>query len=345
MQNPLSYRWFRKFFLLTLLGFAIALTIIPGIFTNPKLLLENWRMLLISLIYTYILAYGSTYISDCLDPVFSWLDQPFRKFLMLFSAYGVYSFSISVIIFYIYAYFLFNGSEWLTWSEVFSQARFPAIISMSISIFFTSVSFLTNWRKEAIRAERLEKEKIATQYESLKNQVNPHFLFNSLNALSELVYADQELAVKYILQLSQVYRYVLDSRDNEVASLRDELEFLDAFIFLQKIRFGDSLQVSIVVKRSEDRYILPLALQILLENAIKHNIVSREDPLQIDILEENGYLTMKNKLNKKKSAEAGTGIGLENISLRYRYLSQHPVEVQDDGEQFIVKIPILTEQK
>jgi hypothetical protein len=345
MRNPLSYQWFRQFLVLTLLGFAIAAAIMPGMLTNPGALRENWKIVLITLIYTYVLAYGSTYISNRLDPVLSWLNQPARKFLLLFSAYGVYSFSISAIIFYIYAYFMFNGSEWLTWSEVFAQARFPAIISLSISIVFTAVSFLTNWRKEAIRAERLEKEKIATQYESLKNQVNPHFLFNSLNALSELVYADQELAVKYIRQLSQVYRYVLDSRDNEVASLRDELEFLDAFIFLQKIRFGDSLQVAINVKRSEVRYILPLALQILLENAIKHNIVSREDPLQIDIFEEDGYLVINNKLNRKKSAEPGTGIGLENISLRYRYLSQQPVEVQDDGDQFTVKIPILTEQK
>jgi hypothetical protein len=345
MRNPLSYQWSRQFLVLTLLGFAIAVAIMPGMLTNPGALRENWKNVLITLIYTYVLAYGSTYISNRLDPVLSWLNQPVRKFLLLFSAYAVYSFSISAIIFYIYAYFMFNGSEWLTWSEVFSQARFPAIISLSISIVFTAVSFLTNWRKEAIRAERLEKEKIATQYESLKNQVNPHFLFNSLNALSELVYADQELAVKYIRQLSQVYRYVLDSRDNEVASLRDELEFLDAFIFLQKIRFGDSLQVAINVKRSEVRYILPLALQILLENAIKHNIVSREDPLQIDIFEEDGYLVINNKLNRKKSAEPGTGIGLENISLRYRYLSQQPVEVQDDGDQFTVKIPILTEQK
>jgi LytS/YehU family sensor histidine kinase len=238
---------------------------------------------------------------------------------------------------------MFNGEKWLTLSEVLNQAKLPAFISVSIAAFFTGTDFLKNWKAEAVRAERLEKEKIATQYESLRNQVNPHFLFNSLNALSELVYENQELAVKYIRQLSQVYRYVLDSRNNEVATIRDELDFLDSFIFLQKIRFGDNLDIQINVEKNESAYVLPLSLQILMENAIKHNVVSEANPLVIRLEQQGQYLVFRNKIIRKKSIDAGTGIGLENIKMRYQYLTDVPVIIEEKSEEFIVMIPTITE--
>jgi LytS/YehU family sensor histidine kinase len=239
---------------------------------------------------------------------------------------------------------MFGGGDWLTWNTILSQAKLPAIISITISAIFTSNDFLRNWKYEAVRAERLEKEKIASQYESLRNQVNPHFLFNSLNALSELVYENQELAVKYIRQLSEVYRYVLDSRNQEVVPVHEELAFLKSFIFLQKIRFGDNLKVSITVTEQADKFILPLSLQLLFENAVKHNIISSDDPLEISIYEESTYLILKNRLNRKKSTGEISGIGLENIIMRYKYLTEKPVLAQEVDGYFIVKIPVLTLQ-
>ena len=240
---------------------------------------------------------------------------------------------------------MFDGAKWLKISEVLNQAKLPAFISVSIAAFFTGVDFLKKWKSEVVRSEQLQKEKIATQYESLRNQVNPHFLFNSLNALSELVYDDQELAVKYIRQLSQVYRYVLDSRDMEVATLEHEMGFLESFIFLQKIRFGDNLIVNIDVGEKYNYFILPLSLQILFENAIKHNVVSEEDPLTINLSVEDDYLVIQNKLNPKKSMDIGTGIGLKNIEMRYKYLTKNAVIIQETGKEYIVKIPLLKELK
>lgn len=343
MSNLYQSKSLKAFLWITAMGLAISVAICTKCFLSLENFIANWRTILLCLLYTYILGYGCTYIIHKIEHRYSWLEEPKKKFLLHFFSLLIFSFVVSAMLFYGFAYLMFDGSKWLNISEVLNQAKLPAFISVSISAFFTGIDFLKNWKKEAVRAEQLEKEKIATQYESLRNQVNPHFLFNSLNALSELVYDDQELAVKYIRQLAQVYRYVLDSRNFEVASLEDELNFIDAFVFLQKIRFGDNLKVSIDVAKSNNRYILPLSLQILLENAIKHNVVSKEDPLEIEIYEEGEFLVVKNKLKLKRILDAGTGIGLKNIKLRYKYLTEHPVQVHENNEDFIVKIPTLTE--
>ena len=343
MQNPYRKKRFKEFIWITLIGFAIFFMLCPQCFISIEELFKNWHSLLLCLLYTYILGYGSTFISIKIEKIYSWLEHPRKKFFLHFVTLAVFSFFVSALLFYAFAYLLFEGEKWVTLEEVINQAKLPAFISISIAAFFTGADFLKNWKKEAVRAERLEKEKIATQYESLRNQVNPHFLFNSLNALSELVYDNQELAVKYIRQLSEVYRYVLDSRNLEVASLSDELNFLESFIFLQKIRFGDNLLVNIDLEKSTSNYILPLSLQILFENAIKHNVISEEDPLQIQIFQNENYLVVQNKMNLKKSMDSGTGIGLENIKMRYKYLTENPVIINETEGQFIVKIPILKE--
>lgn len=344
MQSPFRQRTVKEFLLITLMGFVISVAICPECWLNFGELHLYWKTILLCLLYTYLLGYGSSYIICKIEHIYSWLDQPVKKFFLHFVVLFVFSFIVSAMLFYVFAYLMFEGEKWLTIGEVLNQAQLPAFISVSIAAFFTGTDFLTNWRKEAIRAERLEKEKVITQYESLRNQVNPHFLFNSLNALSELVYENQEMAVKYIRQLSLVYRYVLDSRSREVATLKEELEFLDSFIFLQKIRFGDNLVFGLEVEACESRYVLPLSLQILIENVIKHNVISMEDPLQIRLFEEHDYLIVANKLHKKKSGDNNTGVGLENIKMRYKYLSVRPVLINEEEDSFVVKIPILEEQ-
>ena len=190
-------------------------------------------------------------------------------------------------------------------------------------------------------AAGLEKESALSQYESLKNQVNPHFLFNSLNALTHLVYEDQDKAAKFIKQLSEVYRYVLDSRDKEVVSLEEELKFLDAYLFLQQIRFGDKLKVNVNFKGSTSS-VAPLALQMLIENAIKHNVISEEEPLSIRLYMERSFLVVENDLHKKNILpDSSGGLGLQNIKRRYEFLSKEKVVVDEGEGKFIVKLPML----
>lgn len=216
-------------------------------------------------------------------------------------------------------------------------------IALFITFFFTSRSFLLNWRQSEIDAERLKKESISAQYESLKNQVNPHFLFNSFNVLSHLVYDDQDKAVKFIKQLSQVYRYVLDTREKELVSLDDELSFLDSYVFLQQIRFERKLDIQITLSGVVS-FVAPLALQMLIENAIKHNVVSADDPLHIRIYSEEGFICVENNLQKKRSSsEPSAGVGLENICKRYEFLTERKAVITKTEGLFIVKLPMITE--
>jgi hypothetical protein len=215
------------------------------------------------------------------------------------------------------------------------------VITFFISLFFHGRGFLSAWRKAAFDAEHFQQESIKAQYQSLKNQVNPHFLFNSLNALTNLVYEDQDKAAKFIKQLSEVYRYVLDTRDKEVVPIQDELKFIDAYLFLQKIRFGNKLKVEINLNGVETK-VAPLAIQMLIENAIKHNVVSEEDPLTIRIFHEENFIVIENNLQRKKVLDEGSsGVGLENICKRYEFLSDKKVQVSDENNKFKVSIPIL----
>ena len=195
-----------------------------------------------------------------------------------------------------------------------------------------------------IRAERLEKENVQAQFAALKSQVNPHFLFNSLSILSSLVHADPELSEKFIDQLSRAYRYILEQKDNEQVSLKTELEFIQAYRFLLNIRFENKFDVIINVPQADQtRYsIAPLTLQLLVENAVKHNRMSAKEPLQVHIHLESDCLVVQNNLQPRPQSENSTGVGLQNIITRYALLTSQPVWVGESEGSFIVKIPLLT---
>jgi hypothetical protein len=215
------------------------------------------------------------------------------------------------------------------------------VITFFISLFFHGRGFFLAWRQATVNAEHFQQESIKAQYQSLKNQVNPHFLFNSLNALTNLVYEDQDKAAKFIKQLSDVYRYVLDTRDKEVVPLQYELKFIDSYLFLQNIRFGNKLKIKMNLNGVECK-VAPLAIQMLIENAIKHNVVSEEDPLTISIYKESRFLIVENNLQRKKVLDEGSaGLGLENICKRYEFLSDAKVQVTELNGKFRVAIPFL----
>lgn len=197
-----------------------------------------------------------------------------------------------------------------------------------------------------VRAERLEKESVKAQFMALKNQVNPHFLFNSLSILSSLVEIDPQLSVQFISRLSKAYRYILEQRDNDSIHLKTELEFIRAYTFLLNIRFDGKLQVHIDVSEEEaGRYfIAPLTLQLLVENAVKHNRMSAGNPLIVTIKTENDYLVVSNPIQLRPDAEHSTGVGLQNIINRYGLLTDRRVSAAPEDGCFVIRIPLLTEQ-
>jgi hypothetical protein len=194
-----------------------------------------------------------------------------------------------------------------------------------------------------VNAEQLKREATQAQFAALKNQVNPHFLFNSLSILTFLVEVDTKLSVQFINRLSKVYRYILEQRESEQVSLKTELEFLEAYTFLLNIRFEGKLQVfSTVPPEEAARFgIAPLTLQLLVENAVKHNQMSEECPLVVSILLEKDYLLICNPLQLRPQAESSTGLGLQNIVNRYRLLTNRPVWAGEQDGNFVVKIPLL----
>ena len=182
-----------------------------------------------------------------------------------------------------------------------------------------------------------------SQLEGLKNQVNPHFLFNSLNTLTYLIPENADKSVHFVQQLSKVYRYILELKDKELISLEEELRFLDAYTFLLKERFGENLCVEIdIPDEFLNKNIIPLSLQILCENAIKHNIISSQKPLCLKVFIQNeDKLIVKNNLQKKNQEMNSTRLGLQNIKNRYRFFSEKEVEVIATQEEFVVVLPLI----
>jgi len=199
---------------------------------------------------------------------------------------------------------------------------------------------LTEARTQLIN---LQKENLQSQYDVLKQQVNPHFLFNSLNVLTSLIKLEPDLAEKFSEQLSKVYRYVLENKDNELVDLQTELSFLDAYIFLLNIRFVGKLVVDLSIpdEHRNDR-IIPLAMQLLIENAIKHNVMSKSNPLYIDIfVDADGFLNIVNNLQERPSQIVSTGVGLKNILNRYQLLNLELPTFEKTAHQFIAKIKLI----
>jgi PAS domain S-box-containing protein len=198
---------------------------------------------------------------------------------------------------------------------------------------------LTEARTQLIR---LQKENLQSQFEVLRQQVNPHFLFNSLNVLTSLIKLEPDLAEKFTEHLSKVYRYVLENKDNDLVDLKTELDFLDAYLFLLNIRFMDKIKVcNRIEKEKTDLLILPLALQLLIENAIKHNSMSKKNPLCISLfIDEDNFLNVVNNLQERESYIASTGVGLKNIEHRYMLLEMPAPEFIKTENEFIAKIPL-----
>ncbi|OWY23778.1 histidine kinase [Sphingobacteriales bacterium UPWRP_1] len=224
------------------------------------------------------------------------------------------------------------------------EANAASLITVALcGAIYESVYFLKKYQTAAIETEQLKKENLLSQLETLKNQVNPHFLFNSLNTLSALIHENPDLAVEFVQKLSKVYRYILEIRDNQTVTLQEELKALNAYIFLLKTRFDAGLQVEINIPEAIKQYlIVPLSLQILIENAVKHNIVSAQRPLCLEIFTDaNHHIVVKNNLQKKNQTMPSTQLGLQNIDNRYRLLTGQSIEVVATLQSFSVSLPLI----
>jgi LytS/YehU family sensor histidine kinase len=279
--------------------------------------------------------FGNEYLHEYLDEKIDWTKYPIKRLavgLVVMLIYTVPTIYVVMI--------LIERFTDLNIGAISNTIYMSVGITLVISMVLTSKSFLFNWRQTAIDAEKFKRESTVAKFETLRSQVNPHFLFNSLNALTNLVYEDQDKAAKFIKQLSEVYRYLLDTREKEIVSLDEEKKFLNSYLFLQQIRFGDKLKLTVSLDE-QNCMVAPLVLQMLVENAIKHNIISEQSPLWINVYVDAGFVVVENNLQKKtEMMEDSPGIGLENIRRRYEFLTDKKVEVSE-GKTFIVRLPMI----
>lgn len=275
-----------------------------------------------------------------LNRKFPWLINPFKR-LVFTVVTQVFIVLLVLLVVQISFLLLYRRSL----NELFGEFSTGFIWAVSITIVGISIAngvlFFKNWRQSALNEEILKREKLAIEYEALRNQVNPHFLFNSLTALTTLVHQDAHKAEAFIRKFSDVYRYILENRNLEVISLKDELQLIENMAYLYEYRHGENLRIDIELDASETRYILPMALQMLLENALKHNVISEARPLKVRIFEVEDGAVVRNNLQLKESISDSNRVGLDNIRLRYSYLCDRKVEIEQNDEFFQVRIPIL----
>ncbi|MGA0558385.1 sensor histidine kinase [Larkinella sp. VNQ87] len=211
-----------------------------------------------------------------------------------------------------------------------------------ICLGFITTHFLKRWQENAVRAAELEKEKVQVQLDSLKNQISPHFLFNSLSSLDGLIHENPDLASQFLHQLSKVFRYVIQHKDKELVSLTTEVEFINNYISLLKTRFNGSLDIRIAIPPDvAEKAIVPVTLQILIENAIKHNVANAGQPLVIQVIADDAYVTVENNLQKKPRVETSNGQGLTNLNALYHFLSEKEVKVKVLEGRFQVSVPLV----
>ncbi len=334
----------KRFLYMALLGIVLSLLLnffIPGHASGAMQLVNAFQSILI----TVIVWEGNLRIDHWLNQKYPWITQPAKR-IMVHLALSV-TFSATFIFLASFVFNCFTNALPFTSSEFGKIAMIVLVCLVMMSILLLSIEistqFFRHWKNSLTEIEKYRAESLQAQLQNLKNQINPHFLFNNLSVLSSLVYKDQDKAVEFINQLSKVYRYLLDNQSSELVTVDQELVFIRSYIFLLHIRFGRNLVINTEVKKEDlSRLIPPMALQVLIENAIKHNESSSEHPLTISVFSEDEKLIVSNNLQLRPQHEPGSQTGLKNITARYHFFTRLPVEVIQDAQSFIVKIPLLS---
>lgn len=310
----------------------------PYCMTQPELIFQNMG-------YSLMLGLGlfcNKFLYDwAIGPNTSWIDKPIRA---VFISLGVTTLYSSLVIFM---------TNWLWFSVVQGMPfnvflrDFPGIwvtefvILYFISLWFYARAFFLDWKKEIKQQEMLKREALGAKYDVLKSQVSPHFLFNSLNVASSLIDKNPDTAKYFLSSLSGMYRDILELQDDDLVSLERELKLASRYLYLQEMRFGSSFQFNLEVHGQNDYNIVPLSVQLLMENAFKHNRFSSENPMKIEVMINDGALVVRNSRNELNSDADSLKLGLENLRGRYQYLTGQDIDIIHSNGVFEVHIPLI----
>ena len=319
-------------------------------FSNEKTLENFGYNLLISAMYAFGLGLSNGFVNDFLNKKLSWAEQTRLRTIIGIIATLIVNF----IMVYLCTYLNYVVIQKVATAEnIFSKKYtfsiwFMINFALMISAFLHAKGFMEELKKTS-KKEVVEQKLIAksanAQFESLKNQLDPHFLFNSLNVLTALIDENPEQAQKFTTSMSKVYRYVLEQKDKELVKIENEIEFAKIYCNLLKTRFEDSVNFTFDINDDDlQKLVVPLSLQLLLENCIKHNFATSSKPLNVRIFTEGKFLCIENNLQVREQLTDSAGIGLANIVQRYALLTKENVFIEKSEQNFKVKVPILIEK-
>lgn len=351
-MNKLLKEFPRAFFISIVI--FIVLTIIPvlngGVVHFDDRLKINF---LYTMLYGMVLYYSNAILYMYLDTFFNKNRFSAKRVLVGFFS----AFVLSLFVIFLLRIFEDVLIEKNTFSDFINKESPSNYVVASLVTFVVLLGIHALYFYKAYNENRVKEQKIiagtaSAKFESLKNQIDPHFLFNSLNVLSSLIEENPENAQRFTTSLSKIYRYVLEQKDKELVSVEEELAFAKTYMNLLKMRFENSLFYELPSQENwiassierNDAKVVPLSLQLLLENTVKHNVVSEKRPLHIRIFIEGHYLVVQNDFQKKEVLKDRQGVGLQNIINRYGIITNRKVLIEHNEKTFAVKIPILTKQ-
>jgi sensor histidine kinase YesM len=335
----------------TLVSFVIG-GIIPIIFLL-KTLINHEKVILYSFLFGFVFSFTVTFciyffntrIVKKIQGLEEFFNSPVKRILIELVITTSTSGIVMTMVYLVFLYFSgYRIPDNIT--PLFDNIMIAVIVNVIVVTLIEVVFFIEKWKNSMIESEQLKRKNIEIQYAALTSQINPHFLFNCLNILSSLINSDPDKAILFTREFSKIYRYVLDSRDKLIVSLAEELKFLNSFLFLHKIRFDNGLQTDIEVDAEcLGLFLPPLSLQLLVENAIKHNEISVENPLFIKIEANKMQLTVTNTYRpiRKPAHEAG-GLGLKNLLERYSHYTDVKPVFKVENNSYIAVIPLLQDE-
>ncbi|MCX7547261.1 histidine kinase [Xanthomarina sp. F1114] len=297
-------------------------------------------------LYAFVLGYSNMYFFNYLEK-YPWKEKDSAKRIVIGILGSIVLTLIGLFFLRMATAMIYNDKtfQYFIESETYRNYTFGLWITLSIVITFHAVYFFKKNQEKKVKESQIVAQTQTAKFDALKNQLDPHFLFNSLNVLTSLIEENPEKAQEFTTSLSKIYRYVLEQKNKDLVSIDEELKFAKTYMSLLKMRFEDSIVFSIPEQASNpESKVVPLSLQLLLENAVKHNIVTEKKPLHIKIYEADGCLIVENNLQPKQIVKKSSGVGLSNIKQRYQLLSKRKVIINQQADRFAVAIPMLTKQ-
>jgi two-component system, LytTR family, sensor kinase len=335
---------YRYFFILGLAVYTYLNTLLCEVYRYFNIVIEWYVAFGIIITNTFLIWEASR----LLEPIFKKIIAKQKNKLKILFWFFATGSTLTTVVTVMLVFFVSMVLHSYTFKETIIPLKLNLIYAWLANLLFHLLNAITFYFKEYktkwMEAEELKRESAQAELQLVKSQINPHFLFNNLNVLSALVMKNNDEANRFIEEFSKVYRYILSNHDKELVNIKTELDFIKPYIFLLQKRFLDGLDVTVNVPQSyENFYIIPASLQMLIENAIKHNVVSKNKPLHIDVhVNGNNTIVVSNNLQLRESVEGSTKIGLANIIKRYWLVSGKNVEVKEDKTDFTVTLPLLT---